>query len=105
MPTICHRSRFEMVGTLPPSLIELRRDKSLCPPCEPLLAPVVLSSCGNMIPLASWRLNLSGETMVKTVLVMATITIIACAAVIAIHELLVRARHPQVGPPPRRRAF
>jgi hypothetical protein len=43
--------------------------------------------------------------MVKTVLVMATITIIACAAVIAIHELLVRAHHPQAGPPPRRRAF
>jgi hypothetical protein len=43
--------------------------------------------------------------MVKTVLVMATITIIACAAVIAIHELLVRARAPQAGPPPRRRAF
>ena len=36
MPTIYHRSRFEMVGTLPPSLVELRRDKSLCPPydCE-----------------------------------------------------------------------
>ena len=43
--------------------------------------------------------------MVKTVIVMATITIIACAAVIAIHELLTRGRHPQVGPPPRRRAF
>ena len=43
--------------------------------------------------------------MVKTVLVMATITIIACAAVVAIHELLVRGRHPQPGPPPRRRAF
>jgi adenine C2-methylase RlmN of 23S rRNA A2503 and tRNA A37 len=49
--------------------------------------------------------SVKGETMVKTVLVMATITIIACAAVIAIHELLVRARHPQAGPPPRRRAF
>jgi hypothetical protein len=37
---------------------------------------------------------------------MATITIIPCAAVIAIHELLVRARHhPHAGPPPRRRAF
>jgi hypothetical protein len=43
--------------------------------------------------------------MVKTVLVMAAITIIACAAVIAIHELLTRVRHPQAGPPPRRRAF
>jgi hypothetical protein len=43
--------------------------------------------------------------MVKTVLVMATITIIVCAVVIAIHELLTRARQPQVGPPPRRRAF
>ncbi len=43
--------------------------------------------------------------MLKTVLVMATITIIACAAVIAIHEPLARARHPQGGPPPRRRAF
>jgi hypothetical protein len=43
--------------------------------------------------------------MVKTVLVMAAIAIIACAAVVAIHELLVRARQPQVGPPPRRRAF
>ena len=43
--------------------------------------------------------------MVKTVLVMATITIIACAAVIAIHELLARAHHPQAGSPPRRRAF
>ena len=43
--------------------------------------------------------------MFKTVLVMATITIIACAAVIAIHELLTRVRHPQAGPPPRRRAF
>jgi hypothetical protein len=36
---------------------------------------------------------------------MATIAIIACAAVIAIRELLIRARHPQAGPPPRRRAF
>jgi hypothetical protein len=43
--------------------------------------------------------------MVKIVLVMATVTIIACAMVIAIHELLVRVRHPQAGPPPRRRAF
>jgi hypothetical protein len=43
--------------------------------------------------------------MFKTVFVMATITIIACAAVIAIYELLARARHPQAGPPPRRRAF
>jgi hypothetical protein len=43
--------------------------------------------------------------MLKTVLVMATITIIACAAVIAMHALLTRARHPQAGPPPRRRAF
>jgi hypothetical protein len=42
--------------------------------------------------------------MLKTVLVMATIAIIACAAVIAIHELFARARHPQAGPP-RRRAF
>jgi hypothetical protein len=43
--------------------------------------------------------------MLKTVLVMATIAIIACAAVIAIHELLSRVRHPQAGTPPRRRAF
>ena len=43
--------------------------------------------------------------MLKTILVMATITIIACAAVIAIHELLARVRHPQAGAPPRRRAF
>ena len=43
--------------------------------------------------------------MLKTILVMATITIIACAAVIAFHEFLARARHPQDGAPPRRRAF
>jgi hypothetical protein len=43
--------------------------------------------------------------MFKTVLAMATLTIIACAVVIAIHELLTRARHPHPGPPPRRRAF
>jgi hypothetical protein len=43
--------------------------------------------------------------MLKTFFVMTTIAIIACAAVIAIHELLARARHPQAGPPPRRRAF
>ena len=43
--------------------------------------------------------------MLKTVLVMATITVIACATVIAMHELLAGARHPQAGPPPRRRAF
>jgi hypothetical protein len=43
--------------------------------------------------------------MLKTLLVMAAITIIAGAAVIAISELLTRARHPQAGPPPRRRAF
>ncbi|WP_156795447.1 hypothetical protein [Bradyrhizobium icense] len=45
--------------------------------------------------------------MLKTLLVMAaiTITIIAGAAMIAISELLTRARHPQAGPPPRRRAF
>ena len=40
--------------------------------------------------------------MVKTVLMMATITLIACAAVIAIHEFLVRARHRR--PVPRRDA-
>ena len=34
MPTIYHRAQVEMVGMLPPSLLELRRDKSLCPPCE-----------------------------------------------------------------------
>jgi len=43
--------------------------------------------------------------MLKTILVMATITIVTCAAVIAIHELVVRVRHPQAGAPPRRRAF
>jgi hypothetical protein len=43
--------------------------------------------------------------MLKTLLVMAAITIIVGAAVIAISELLTRARHPQAGPPPRRRAF
>ena len=43
--------------------------------------------------------------MLKTTLVMATLAFIACAAVIAIHELLARARAPQAGPPPRRRAF
>ena len=43
--------------------------------------------------------------MLITILVMATITIIACAAVIAIPELLAGARHPQAGAPPRRRAF
>jgi hypothetical protein len=43
-------------------------------------------------------------TVLKTVLVMAAITIIAGIATIAISELLTR-RHPQAGPPPRRRAF
>ncbi|WP_283814677.1 hypothetical protein [Bradyrhizobium australiense] len=43
--------------------------------------------------------------MLKTLLVMTAITIIAGAAVIAVSELLTRARHPQAGPPPRRRAF
>jgi hypothetical protein len=41
--------------------------------------------------------------MVKTVFVMATITIIACAAVIVIYELVSPGRHPQAGAPPRRR--
>jgi hypothetical protein len=43
--------------------------------------------------------------MLTTVLVMATVALIACAAGIAIFEYLTRARRPQVGPPPRRRAF
>jgi hypothetical protein len=43
--------------------------------------------------------------MLKTVLVMATVALAACALVIVIFEHLARARHPQVGPPPRRRAF
>ncbi|WP_283812055.1 hypothetical protein [Bradyrhizobium archetypum] len=44
--------------------------------------------------------------MLKIILVMATITIIGCAAVIAISELVTRARHPHPAPPPlRRRAF
>lgn len=43
--------------------------------------------------------------MLKTVFVMAIVAIIACGAVIAIFELLTRVRHPQAGPPPRRRAF
>jgi hypothetical protein len=42
--------------------------------------------------------------MLKTILVMAAMTIIAGLATIAISELLSR-RHPQAGPPPRRRAF
>jgi hypothetical protein len=36
--------------------------------------------------------------MLETILVMATITIIACAAVIAFHELLARVRHPSPKP-------
>jgi hypothetical protein len=43
--------------------------------------------------------------MLKTTLVMATITLIACAAVIVVFELLYRNRAPQAGSPPRRRAF
>lgn len=43
--------------------------------------------------------------MLKTTLVMATITIIACAAVIALYELLSPKRQTQSSPPPRRRAF
>jgi hypothetical protein len=43
--------------------------------------------------------------MLKIILVMTTITIIGCAALIAISELLTRGRHPQPVPPPRRRAF
>jgi hypothetical protein len=43
--------------------------------------------------------------MLNTLLVMATITIIACAVTIVISELITRARHPQAAPPPRRRAF
>jgi hypothetical protein len=31
VPTIYRRARFKMVATPPPSLVELRRDKSLCP--------------------------------------------------------------------------
>ncbi|WP_283807522.1 hypothetical protein [Bradyrhizobium retamae] len=42
--------------------------------------------------------------MLTTLLVMAAITIIAGAALIAVFELT-RARHPQADPPPRRRAF
>ena len=34
MPTIHHRARFAMVGTLLPSLVELRQGKSLCPPYD-----------------------------------------------------------------------
>jgi hypothetical protein len=34
VPTIYHRARVEMVGTLPPSLVELRRDKSLAHPTD-----------------------------------------------------------------------
>ena len=43
--------------------------------------------------------------MLKTVLAMATLALVACAAGIFVLERLARARHPQVGPPPRRRAF
>jgi hypothetical protein len=48
---------------------------------------------------------IQGRNMLKTTLVMATITIIACAAVIALYELLSPKRQPQSSPPPRRRAF
>ena len=36
MPTSYHRSRFEMVGTLPPSLVELRQTSRFAHPtvCE-----------------------------------------------------------------------
>jgi hypothetical protein len=43
--------------------------------------------------------------MLKTVLVMATVALIACAAGVVIFEYLTRGRPPQVGPSPRRRAF
>jgi hypothetical protein len=43
--------------------------------------------------------------MLETVLVMATITIIACAATIVISELITRARPPEAGSPPRRWLF
>jgi hypothetical protein len=57
-----------------------------------------------VIRLASWCEIVKEGTVLKTVLVMAAITIIAGIATIAISELLTR-RHPQAGPPPRRRAF
>ncbi len=103
MPTIYRRARFEMVGTLRRLGYAPLSRRAAYPLITP--PPVVLSSCGNMIPLASGAEICQEGTMVKTVLVTATITIIACAAVIAIHELLARARQPQAGPPPRRRAF
>ena len=34
VPTI-YSMTFEMVGTLPPSLVELRRTWALCPPYDP----------------------------------------------------------------------
>ncbi|WP_283812041.1 hypothetical protein [Bradyrhizobium archetypum] len=43
--------------------------------------------------------------MLETVLLMATITIIACAAVILVSELITRARPPEAGAPPRRWMF
>jgi hypothetical protein len=42
--------------------------------------------------------------MLTTLLVMAAVTIIAGVALIAFSEIT-RTRHPQAGPPPRRRAF
>lgn len=43
--------------------------------------------------------------MLKTVLVMAIVGLMACAAGIVVFENLSRVRHPQASPPPRRRAF
>jgi hypothetical protein len=58
-----------------------------------------------MIRLASVGTVLQERTMLTTILVMSIVALLACAAVIALFEHFSRARHPQVGPPPRRRAF
>ena len=46
MPTIYHRTRCEMVGTLPPSLFELRRDKFALPtPYEATHRELICFAC------------------------------------------------------------
>jgi hypothetical protein len=63
VPTIHHRARCLMVGTLPPSLVELRRDKSLCPPYALRFCELICLARKRNLHAQQRQINTTGKSL------------------------------------------
>jgi hypothetical protein len=63
VPTTYHRASFKMVGTLPPSLLELRRDKSLRPPYEATRRELICLPCKLDLDAPVRQINTTGKSL------------------------------------------